>query len=104
MIFLLSDLSFETDNSLLDNIKIVITYYDVPYLGSCEVKDYENTLYLTRNEEGTIFKMSDFLKMFGDDIKSKKIYNYSKLEEVTITIYGSEENIIKLKESDQSIQ
>ncbi len=98
------DLSFETDNSLLDNIKIVITYYDVPYLGSCEVKDYENTLYLTRNEEGTIFKMSDFLKMFGDDIKDKKIYNYSKLEEVTITIYGSEENIIKLKESDQSIQ
>ena len=98
------DLSFEIDNSLLDDIKFVITYYDVPYLGSCEINDYENTLYLTRNEEGAIFKMSDFLKMFGDDIKDKKIYNYSKLEEVTITIYGSEENITKLKESDQIIQ
>lgn len=88
--------NFTVDETLTDNIKIEITYYtDLIKVNPVENNDdygyngisiWYNTMWNKK-----------ILKNFLNDLKDKKIYDYSKLYDYEVTIYTSSNNIEKLK-------
>lgn len=85
----------KVDESLTDKVKLEITYYD----DLMRVQPFENNIYDFNSIEiwANAKWNKNIFKIFTDNLKEKKIYNYNDLFEYKVTVYTSSANIEKLK-------
>lgn len=93
-----SEAEYIVDNTLGNKLKVEVDYY----------KDYTEVLLPTEvnstfiyYEKPYLLINSHLLSVMIEDLKHKKIYNYGMLNEITIRIYATEQNIQILKENSQ---
>jgi transcriptional regulator with XRE-family HTH domain len=89
------DIKFITDENLTNEIKIEVSYYkDLTYLETYE-RDYDKFHILEFWQNGKYNK--EIFNLVINNLKKKKIYDYSKLYTQNIKIISSQANIENLK-------
>lgn len=92
------NITYQNDDSLQDNIQITITKNDAYNL---EITNNNNHLSIHYYENIDIKKYFD---SFINNLKDKKIYNYSIVPKYTITISGSTKNLQAMQKKAQEEQ
>ena len=87
------DLEYVVDDTLTDQIKVNVEYYE-DYL-SMNVEIFNK--YLNAYSYVPLNKTMNYLDLLKDDLKDKVLYNYDDLSYVSITITTSSSNIETLK-------
>lgn len=95
--FIASDVNFIEDTTLGNNIKFEIAYYD-KYV-DVNFENNNNKISYIYSSDGIGYEFGELYEMFLNDLKTDYIYNYSKLSEIKVTIYGSKTNIETLSEN-----
>lgn len=87
------NVNYVTDENLTDKVKINISYYD----DFMDVFFDDNNLNIDLhvNSDGKTFKK--ILNLLCENLSNKKLYNYNKLTDATITVYSSSKNIETIK-------
>lgn len=93
-----NDTTYIEDETLMNNIKVKISYYEGFYNVDIVNKDNEIKLIYKDREHINSKKIVD---NFIDNLKKKKVYTYNQLMEAKITITASKENIKKLQENNE---
>ena len=95
---------YEVDESLRNEVKVVVSYYDIELLGEVEVTMNNHTLHAYRSKEGASFQLERLLKQLKKDLQKDTIYNYDQLRNVKITISSSSENLKKIEENNKELE
>lgn len=95
---------YEADESLRNEVKVVVSYYDIELLGEVEVTMNNHTLHAYRSKEGASFQLERLLKQLKKDLQKDTIYNYEQLRNVKITISSSSENLKKIEENNKELE
>lgn len=91
------DIEYKTDNSLKNNLRIDISYYEKYNLVDLQQYVDGNYIVLTSHIYGNGEGVLDFVNLIIKDLSNKEIYNYSKLYGQKVVVYASDVNIKKLK-------
>ncbi|MDE6284157.1 MAG: hypothetical protein K2M17_00205, partial [Bacilli bacterium] len=84
---------YEVDEAMGDNIVVAIDYY-ADFI-SLNVEDLEDRFLVITWDSPYIMKTAYNLVI--DNLKEKKLYDYSELYDIDLVVYASSENINKLK-------
>ncbi len=84
----------KVDNTLGDEVKIVVKYF--PEYLSVDIVSHDNGFVFVREENPENVFVSKAVSLFIDGLKEKHLYNYSELYQYHVTVYASEENINRL--------
>lgn len=88
--------TYQVDESLGNEVKIQVKYYDD--YSKVSFPEEDTAYYFRKDVSGNESKIKLF-KYFIKDLSKKKLYNYSKLFDTEVTIVATEENISKMKEN-----
>lgn len=89
------EVTFIEDESLKEDIKITINYYDDFY--SIDTHVFNN--YISISDYSTFENAKNMLLLVKDNLEDKVFYEYNLLQEKEIVISSSSKNIEKLKEN-----
>lgn len=84
---------YEVDEAMEDNVVVTIDYY-ADFI-SLNVEDLEDRFLVVTWDSPYIVKTIYNLAI--DNLKEKKLYDYSELYEIDLVVYASSENVNKLK-------
>jgi len=95
----LSNLMYDyvVDNTLGDLVKVEITYYDV-FTEDVVIQSYDNPSYIqivTKSKRSV--NLGQLYDILIEDLKNKRLSNYTALGQYKFKVYASEENIDKLQ-------
>ncbi|MDD2378229.1 MAG: helix-turn-helix domain-containing protein [Bacilli bacterium] len=93
------NVNFIYDDSLKDNIKIEIKYYENYIKASYRITG--GNYFDVYKEEPNQILFSDLYHLIINDLKKKTFHNYNLLSEFTVNIHGSTKNIEKIKSNTQ---
>ncbi len=93
--------NYQIDNTMGDELKIMVTYYDYLIDTTIKVSQYGDTLHLYRDDDLIQINIGKLIEKIGKDLKENKLYNYEKLSDMKVIITGNETNIKKLKENNE---
>jgi len=89
-------MSYVVDNSLGNRVRIEVEYSKKH--SGVHIEERGNDILVYRDDEGISFR--DIYKVFLDDLKRKELReNYRDAFGDCVTVYGSEENLAKLKQN-----
>lgn len=88
------NMRYEVDNTLGNNVNIVANYYD-DYISLNAQESDDKEISIMTWESPYVFKNT--YRLLLDNLKEKKLYNYTELYTVELIVRASEENISKLK-------
>jgi len=88
---------YVVDNTLGDLVKVEVTYYDV-FTEDVIIQSYDNPSYIqiiTKSKQS--INLWQLYEILIEDLKNKKLSNYTALGQYEFKVYASEENIKKLQ-------
>lgn len=88
---------YVVDNTLGDLVKVEVTYYDV-FTEDVIIQSYDNPSYIqiiTKSKQS--INLWQLYEILIEDLKNKKLSNYTALGQYEFKVYASEENIGKLQ-------
>jgi len=95
----LSNLMYDyvVDDTLGDLVKVEVTYYDV-FTEDVVIQSYDNPSYIqitTKSKQSV--NLGQLYEILIEDLKNKRLSNYTALGQYEFKVYASEENIEKLQ-------
>ena len=95
----LSNLMYDyvVDNTLGDLVKVEVTYYDV-FTEDVIIQSYDNPSYIqiTTKSKRSV-NLGQLYEILIEDLKNRRLSNYTALGQYKFKVYASEENIGKLQ-------
>jgi len=95
----LSNLMYDyvVDNTLGDLVKVEVTYYDV-FTEDVIIQSYDNPSYIqiTTKSKRSV-NLGQLYEILIEDLKNRRLSNYTALGQYKFKVYASEENIKKLQ-------
>ena len=91
--------TYKVDDTLGDNFKIEIKYYSD--FSKVTFSPDNNNFFITHTDKNNFKKIKNLVLT---DLAQKKLYNYSKLYDYNVTIYGSSSNIENLKSKAKQLE
>ena len=95
----LSNLMYDyvVDDSLGDLVKVEVTYYDV-FTEDVVIQSYDNPSYIqiTTKSKRSV-NLGQLYEILIEDLKNRRLSNYTALGQYEFKVYASEENIEKLQ-------
>ncbi|HNS71562.1 MAG TPA: hypothetical protein PKK07_02460, partial [bacterium] len=95
----LSNLVYDyvVDDTLGDLVKVEVTYYDV-FTEDVVIESYEepNYIHITTKMKQSV-NLGQLYEILIEDLKNKRLSNYTALGQYKFKVYASEENIGKLQ-------
>lgn len=88
------NIKYKVDDNVKDVIVGISYYEDLIEVG---IEEEDNTIVFTKYFASEFQTMRTIFGELKTDLKNKKVYDYSKLSEMQITITASKENIEKIK-------
>ena len=91
--------TYQVDETLGDNFKIEIKYYSD--FSKVTFSPDNNNFFITHTDKSNFKKIKNLVI---SDLTKKKLYNYSKLYDYSVTIYGNSSNIENLKSKVKQLE
>lgn len=91
--------TYQVDETLGDNFKIEIKYYSD--FNKVTFSPDNNNFFITHTDKSNFKKIKNLVI---SDLTKKKLYNYSKLYDYSVTIYGNSSNIENLKSKAKQLE
>jgi len=88
---------YVVDNTLGDLVKVEVTYYDV-FTEDVIIQSYDNPSYIqiTTKSKRSV-NLGQLYEILIEDLKNRRLSNYTALGQYKFKVYASEENIKKLQ-------